>query len=312
MKSSIAGSALLAAYAAASPIDPSSIIINYDNEEKELLKEGVLSQEDIIYNDDAHSEVILLPKPTAHDDAHAEKPPGLWTDNQKLTLETFKEIVATDVENVWVVAYIDPRCRDCLILSLEWEKLTQIEEREKRKIKLGYVDISVEENWRIIQDHTKGKKIKNTPEVTLYGKDKEHPYFYNKDAPSADGVHKWVSSYADYHGYGWWNPEQYHGAGAKYGQHGHGHGRGADGVDRHGYGISKRRGYDSKKHDGALHKIGVHVGRNGKGYTSDGKWQVGDQETSLRTDKGETVMRRRTITQGGHLSGAAHAGGEKV
>ena len=76
------------------------------------------------------------------------------------------------MENVWVVAYIDPRCRDCLVLSLEWEKLTQIEEREKRKIKLGYVDISVEENWKIIQDHTKGRKMTATPAVTLYGQNK--------------------------------------------------------------------------------------------------------------------------------------------
>ena len=52
-------------------------------------------------------------------------------------------MVTTDIENVWVIAYIDPRCRDCLTLSMEWEKLTMIEEKEMRKVKLGYVDISV-------------------------------------------------------------------------------------------------------------------------------------------------------------------------
>lgn len=168
-----------------------------------------------------------------------------------MTLETFKEIVATDVENIWVVAYIDPRCRDCLILSVEWEKLTQIEERERRKIKLGYVDISVEENWKIIQDHTKGKKMTHTPAVSLYGDDKVHPHFYEPNHPSADGVHKWVSSYADYHGYGWWNPEQYDGATAHPSYQGL-HGQSDDGINRHGYGIEKRQGHDSKKHDGAL------------------------------------------------------------
>ena len=134
----------------------------------------------------------------------AKKPPGKWTDEQKLTLETFKEVVAADVENVWVVAYIDPRCRDCLILSVEWEKLTQIEEKTKRKIKLGYVDISVEENWKIIQDHTKGKKMTQTPAVTLYGKNKESPHWYPNDQIDAKGVHTWASSYADHFGYGYW------------------------------------------------------------------------------------------------------------
>jgi len=58
--------------------------------------------------------------------------------------------VTTDVENVWVIAYVDPRCRDCIELSIEWDKLTMIEEKEKRKVKLGYVDLSVSENWKII------------------------------------------------------------------------------------------------------------------------------------------------------------------
>lgn len=86
--------------------------------------------------------------------------------------------MATDIDNVWVVAYVDPRCRDCISLSIEWERLTQIEEKVKRKIKLGYVDISVTENWKIIQDHTKGRKLTHTPAITLYGENKEVPYWY--------------------------------------------------------------------------------------------------------------------------------------
>ena len=140
----------------------------------------------------------------------------------------------------------------------------------------------------------------HTPEVALYGADKSSPHFFDKESnPSANGVHKWVSSYADYYGYGWWNPEQYTGVAVK------GH---DDGINRHGYGIGKRRGFDSKKHNGALHHHGVAVGYGGRGYTTAGKWQVGDQETSLRSHKGESVMRRRTITQGGQLTGAAHEG----
>jgi len=194
--------------------------------------------------------------------------------------------VATDVENVWVVAYIDPRCRDCLILSIEWERLTQIEEIEKRKVKLGYVDISVEENWKIIQDHTKGKRITHTPAVTLYGDNKESPYWYSKEEnPSAEGVHTWVSSYADHFGYGYWNPNQYQGAGV--------------------YPSFDNQGND-QYHSGVLGSAGVPTGPYGSGYKTSGKWQKGDQITQLKADDAQTVMRRRTVTTGGSLSGAAH------
>jgi len=234
----------------------------------------------------------------------AEKPPGKWTDEQKLTLETFKEIVATDVENVWVVAYIDPRCRDCLVLSVEWEKLTQIEEKEKRKIKLGYVDISVEENWKIIQDHTKGKKMTHTPAVTLYGEDKTSPYWYDENKqPDAYGVHTWVSSYADAYGYGYWDPEDYAGAGV-YSNYGGYHGYGSYGK----YGIGNRAayGYDSERHEGALKPAGVYTGPGGKGYMTSGKWQEGKQINQIQASDDGVVMRRRTVTEGGKLSGAAH------
>ena len=142
----------------------------------------------------------------------AKKLPGEWRDEQKLTLETFKEIVTTDTENVWVIAYIDPRCHDCIQLSLEWEKLTQVEEREKRKVKLGYVDLSVAENWRIVQDHTRGKKLTHAPSITMYGENKESPHWYSQYPLDLKGMHTWVSSYADTHGYGYWDPDEYTGA----------------------------------------------------------------------------------------------------
>lgn len=59
-------------------------------------------------------------------------------------------------------------------------------------------------------------------------------------------------------------------------------------------------------HDGALEKAGIRTGLEGKGYITNGKWQKGDQETQLKIGDGETVMRRRTVTMGGKLSGAAH------
>ena len=158
MKSFISASLLMASLALADEIPKDVALVDYSEDEIAALQAGVVVEEDLLANK-SQSEITFVPEPLAVTNDDAEKMPGKWTDEQKLTLETFKEIVAADIENVWVVAYIDPRCRDCLILSVEWEKLTQIEEREKRKIKLGYVDISVEENWKIIQDHTKGKKM---------------------------------------------------------------------------------------------------------------------------------------------------------
>ena len=137
----------LAAYAE-EIVDPLAIV-EVTGDELAAIAEGVAAAKDLIEVSNPE-DVTLVPTPIVKSNEIAKKPPGKWTDEQKLTLETFKEVVAADVENVWVVAYIDPRCRDCMILSVEWEKLTQIEEKTKRKIKLGYVDISVEENWKII------------------------------------------------------------------------------------------------------------------------------------------------------------------
>ncbi len=247
-----------------------------------------------------YSDIILLPEPTAATNDQAVKPPGFWEDEQKLTLETFKEVVATDVENVWVIAYIDPRCSDCVTLSVEWEHLTHIEEKERRKVKLGYVDISVEENWKIVQDHTKGKKMTHTPAVTMYGDNKESPYWYEREQkPSADGVHTWVSSYADAFGYGYWDPDQYLGASVIPKKTNHFY------IDKKG--SSVRYFVDTARHEGALSYAGVKTGFKGKGYLTEGKWVKGDQITQLRHNKDQTVMRRRTVSEGGKLSGAAHA-----
>ena len=113
-----------------------------------------------------------LTHPSADKIADAKEPPGKWKKDQKLTVETFDEVVTTDMENVWVVVYIDPRKPECYTLSIEWEKLTTREEKEMRKVKLGYVDISVRENWKILQDHSKGSKIVHVPAITIYGQNK--------------------------------------------------------------------------------------------------------------------------------------------
>ena len=264
MKTFVAGALALANVATASHIPHAIAIVDADEREIQDLEHGDIVPADLLAHK-GQSDIIYVPEPTAKNHSDAKKVPGKWTDEQELTLESFKEIVAADVENVWVVAYIDPRCRDCLVLSVEWEKLTQIEERDKRKVKLGYVDISVEENWKIIQDHTKGKKLTETPSVTLYGENKQSPHWY-QGKPDAKGVHTWVSDYADHNGYGYWSPDQYHGAGIK-GQK-----------------------YDAHHHN----------------YRTGGKYVQGNQVTQLSKDKNGLVMRKRTVTVGGKLAGLAH------
>ena len=187
-----------------------------------------------------------------------------------------------------------------------------IEEKEKRKVKLGYVDLSVAENWKIIQDHTRGKKMTHTPEVTIYGDNKESPHWYPTEHPDHEGLHTWVSSYADSFGYGYWDPDHYTGASvvphyphnAHQGNQQGGH-IGQQQDNR--YGIAPRQNFDSRRHDGALAEAGIEAGLNGKGYGRAGKWQKGDTTTQLKTSNEGMVMSRRTVTEGGSLSGAAHA-----
>ena len=64
-----------------------------------------------------------MPEPLAIINDKAKKPPGKWTDEQKLTLETFKEIVAADIENVWVFHYLGS------IFRADGDQLTDIKVR---------------------------------------------------------------------------------------------------------------------------------------------------------------------------------------
>lgn len=122
------------------------------------------------------------------------------------------------------------------------------------------------ENWKIIQDHTKGKTLTHTPAVTLYGDDKVKPYWYPKDAVTAEGVHTWVSNYADHYGYGFWDPDHYDGTGAL-SHHAHPGQPGLPGPGTGKYGIGRGKGaYDSSRHNGAMANVGVAIGKGGKGY----------------------------------------------
>ena len=187
-----------------------------------------------------------------------------------------------------------------------------------RKVKLGYVDISVAENWKIVQDHTRGKKLTSSPAVGLYGANKNAPHWHNGKA-TAPVLHTWASSYADHYGYGHWDPDCYDGASVQphgknyhYGDQkgtyhppkGMSYGHGGEPYSR-----GPRDAYctDSKRHEGALKSAGVALGAGGKGYMSKGRWHKGDQVTQMKTDSMGMIARRRTVMRGGKLSGAAHS-----
>jgi len=68
---------------------------------------------------------------------------GGWEKFNRLDVATFKSTVLKETESVWVVAFIDPSCRLCQNLSVEWGKLIQLESIGLRKVKFGYIDVTV-------------------------------------------------------------------------------------------------------------------------------------------------------------------------
>ena len=52
---------------------------------------------------------------------------GVWEKFYRIEVEDFEKTVRTDTENVWVIAYINPRCGGCVKFAVEWEKLTTYE-----------------------------------------------------------------------------------------------------------------------------------------------------------------------------------------
>jgi len=133
--------------------------------------------------------------------AVVKKDYGLWEKYYRLETETFKKTVVTDTENVWVIAFIDPACGGCKRLAVEWEKLTTVETVSVRRVKFGYLDITEEVNYEIVQSYTGGRKVEYTPTVLVYGQDKRSPLEYEGDY-KVDSLEKYVTGYCDKNGYG--------------------------------------------------------------------------------------------------------------
>jgi len=126
---------------------------------------------------------------------------GLWENYYRLEVETFQKTVVTDTENVWVVAYIDPACGGCKRLATQWERLTTLETITVRKVKFGYVDITVEANREILETYTAGARIESTPIIYLYGQDKYAPTLYYGDY-TVDSLNDYICGYCDDYGFG--------------------------------------------------------------------------------------------------------------
>ena len=95
-----------------------------------------------------------------------------------------------DTENVWIVAYIDPACGECKKFAIEWERLRTVETIKYRRVRLGYVDITLEASRKVVGKYTAGKDVKYTPSVFIYGDDKRNPVEIKGElsAKSLEGV----------------------------------------------------------------------------------------------------------------------------
>ena len=125
---------------------------------------------------------------------------GLWNRSYKVEDEAFEQVVIKDVENIWIVAYIDPACGACKKFSIEWEKLRTVETIKYKKVKLGYVDVTVEGSRKIVGKYTQGKDVTGTPTLFVYGNEKMAPIEFKGDLTSKT-INQYLIDYAETNGY---------------------------------------------------------------------------------------------------------------
>ena len=197
---------------------------------------------------------------------------GAWEKYYRLETETFKKTVVTDTENVWVIAFMDPACGGCKRLAVEWEKLTTVETISVRRVRFGYLDITEEVNYEIIQKYTGGKKVEYTPTVLVYGQDKYAPVEYEGDYKFAT-LEKYVTGYCDQHGYG------HSGA-----SHGSAHGNG-DYLHQGAGNLSQLRSIGQAALDGKYNLKGDYgYGASTYGHDAHGASSYGHGEVTRCTD----------------------------
>mmetsp|Transcript_5876 Transcript_5876/g.7101 ORF Transcript_5876/g.7101 Transcript_5876/m.7101 type:complete len:136 (-) Transcript_5876:1067-1474(-) len=113
----------------------------------------------------------------------------------------FEQTVINDKEHIWVVAFVSPTCHSCHALADEWSKLTSSRAVINRKIKFGYVDISMDSNSSILDKFCGDVEVQYTPTVLLYGEDKWAPEEYSGDYTSPS-LNSETCSFCDTQGFG--------------------------------------------------------------------------------------------------------------
>ena len=138
----------------------------------------------------SHQEIAHGPTPNFAPAAYGEKSPsfapeaplrdyGKWAKFTRLEPDSFRKQVLGDEENAWVVAFISPTCRSCTKLSSEFENLALQQSILSRKVKLAFIDITLDSAKEIVPKYTNGKTIQFTPSVMVYGTDKYAPVEYD-------------------------------------------------------------------------------------------------------------------------------------
>ena len=77
---------------------------------------------------------------------HREVEYGQWAKTLRLDASSFYDVVMRDDDHLWVVTFMDPKCKHCSRFVPQWVKLKQYEHLQKRNVKFAYVDITIPEN----------------------------------------------------------------------------------------------------------------------------------------------------------------------
>ena len=105
-----------------------------------------------------------------------------------------------DDGNVWVVAFVAPRCGSCHKLAAEWEGIKQTS-TPGHNVKFGYVNTSTADGKEILRNYTGDVNIQYTPTILAYGADKSKPSDYTGSYDDIGSINSYVSDYCDNNGF---------------------------------------------------------------------------------------------------------------
>lgn len=130
---------------------------------------------------------------------------GLWNNSVKLDNRNFYDTVMGDSKNVWLVAFMNPKCPKCQKFVYQWDLVKNYDYIKDRPIKFGFVDITKEDNYREVAlkytPYAYKSQQMTTPTLIIYGRDKRHPEEYTGEQ-TAYSLGDYLSYFSDYNGYG--------------------------------------------------------------------------------------------------------------